>query len=107
MVARFVARAALALGLTQLAGCSTERVAEPARVRQAATLAATWREVPLLIRRQMPAMATLGSKVVLFGGLGNGTHADTWEWDGSSWTRKTPAASPPRRSGAMMATLGN
>ncbi|HYU62652.1 MAG TPA: hypothetical protein VEN12_02625 [Verrucomicrobiae bacterium] len=29
--------------------------------------------------------------------------ADTWEWDGSSWTNVTPTVSPPGLSGASMA----
>ena len=42
------------------------------------------------------AMATLGSKVVLFGGLvGANALADTWEWDGSSWTQR-PRDEPAR-----------
>ncbi len=41
-------------------------------------------------------------RVVLFGGYdGNndlfGTFSDTWEWDGVTWTRRFPAASPPAR----------
>jgi hypothetical protein len=38
-------------------------------------------------------------RVVLFGGMNDvgGYHylADTWEWDGSTWTEVTPATSPP------------
>ena len=69
--------------------------------------AVSWREVPLLIRRQGGTMATLGNKVVLFGGIGNNVHGDTWEWDGTAGTRKSPAASPPARNGAAMAALGS
>lgn len=29
--------------------------------------------------------------------------ADTWEWDGTDWTRKSGAAAPPARDGAAMA----
>jgi hypothetical protein len=39
-------------------------------------------------------------RIVLFGGLASGTEAylgDTWEWDGSAWTDKTPAVSPAAR----------
>jgi N-acetylneuraminic acid mutarotase len=53
-------------------------------------------------------MATLGDKVVLFGGTGaTGVLNDTWEWDGATWTERTPAVSPPPRRGTAMATLGN
>jgi hypothetical protein len=40
-------------------------------------------------------------RVVLFGG--GGTLSDTWEWDGVTWTHRTPAASPPARGGHAMA----
>ncbi|MCO5314764.1 MAG: hypothetical protein M9938_01150 [Solirubrobacterales bacterium] len=41
---------------------------------------------------------------VLFGGTDNGsvTLADTWVWDGSDWTQKSPAHSPPARDRASM-----
>ena len=43
-------------------------------------------------------------RVVLFGGYGDsGGLADTWEWDGSTWVERTPATSPPARSGHAMA----
>jgi len=44
-------------------------------------------------------------QVVLFGGVGNaGTLLnDTWVWDGSAWTAKSPSSSPPRRSGHGLA----
>jgi hypothetical protein len=41
-------------------------------------------------------MATLGGKVIVFGGhdaSGAALH-DTWEWDGVTWTEKTPAHVP-------------
>jgi hypothetical protein len=42
--------------------------------------------------------------VVLFGGgRRHGVDGDTWIWDGSTWTKQTPAASPPARSDASMA----
>jgi hypothetical protein len=46
-------------------------------------------------------------RVVMFGGI-DGTHpnaqllADTWEWDGTTWTRREPSSQPsPRASMAM------
>jgi hypothetical protein len=51
----------------------------------------------------------LRGRVVLFGGLGfspNGLllyQDDTWEFDGTNWTRLQPATRPPPRSGALMA----
>jgi hypothetical protein len=50
------------------------------------------------------AMATLGGKVVLFGGVGGGT--DTWEFDGQSWTKKT-IPGPSERAFFAMTTLNN
>ncbi len=46
--------------------------------------------------------------VVLFGGNRTGQHpsgnlGDTWEWDGSTWTQRTPTQSPPARHHAGMA----
>jgi Galactose oxidase, central domain len=43
--------------------------------------------------------------VVLFGGEGAQGRIlrDTWAWDGSTWTKQTPATSPPRRADASMA----
>ncbi len=55
-----------------------------------------------------PAAATLGSSLVVFGGIdANGTaHADTWIWNGSAWSQ-VPAqdGGPPARWRASMATL--
>jgi hypothetical protein len=52
------------------------------------------------------AMASLGGKVVLFGGLGALLYDDTWEWDGQSWTQRD-VAGPPARYWASMATFGD
>jgi hypothetical protein len=56
------------------------------------------------------AAAALRDSVVLFGGYDGrsgspaGFLADTWTWDGSTWTERHPARSPRARQGAMMAT---
>jgi hypothetical protein len=43
-------------------------------------------------------------RVVLFGGdSGSSLLSDTWEWDGTNWTRRTPAVSPYARDGHAMA----
>lgn len=44
-------------------------------------------------------------KVVLFGGktFDDSLQNDTWTWDGTRWTKETPAVSPPARYGAVMA----
>lgn len=45
-------------------------------------------------------------QVVLFGGQSSFTSLplnDTWVWDGSSWTQKTPQTRPPARFGYAMA----
>jgi hypothetical protein len=46
-------------------------------------------------------------RIVLFGGDMPGSwpqvRADTWDWDGSTWLRLQPAASPPPRMGHAMA----
>jgi hypothetical protein len=43
-------------------------------------------------------------KLVLFGGASNGDEplADTWIYDGTTWTQASPATSPPARSAASM-----
>jgi len=43
--------------------------------------------------------------MVLFGGsaAGGSFLADTWERDGTTWTQRTPAISPPARNGAALA----
>jgi len=56
-----------------------------------------------------------GKQVVLFGGqttvaVGQGHEDrllnDTWTWDGSTWTKRSPAHSPPARADASMAFDG-
>jgi hypothetical protein len=48
-------------------------------------------------------------QIVLFGGTsgavlcGDGDCEDTWTWDGSDWTERTPAHSPPARESASAA----
>ena len=43
-------------------------------------------------------------QVVLFGGWGDsGDLDDTWTWDGTGWTKRKPAASPPARCSMGMA----
>jgi hypothetical protein len=42
-------------------------------------------------------------RVVLFGGGNGSSLADTWEWDGSTWTERTPAVSPVARYGHALA----
>jgi hypothetical protein len=43
------------------------------------------------------------SRVIAYGGNGEGSLGDTWEWDGTSWMQRTPALSPPPRRGACAA----
>ena len=46
------------------------------------------------------------NQTVLFGGQlpgGGGTFGDTWTWDGTNWTQRTPATSPTSREGVDMA----
>ncbi|MBL8724651.1 MAG: hypothetical protein JNK49_11425 [Planctomycetes bacterium] len=41
---------------------------------------------------------------VLFGGSDAGLYTDTWEWNGTTWTERQPAVSPPGRYTTHMAT---
>lgn len=44
------------------------------------------------------------SRVVLYGGFGSsGLRNDLWEYDGNTWTERTPALSPPARAAACAA----
>ena len=65
--------------------------------------------------RSEHAMATLGDKVVLFGGgeesiagatvrIVGSPLGDTWAWDGAAWTQRSTTG-PSARSGHAMATL--
>jgi hypothetical protein len=56
--------------------------------------------------RYEPGMAynAIHGQAVLFGGSGNSgyDHGDTWTWDGTDWTKRTPAHRPPARYGMGM-----
>ena len=56
--------------------------------------------------RQLAAVAydPIRRQVVLFGGAGSGTtkYGDTWVWNGSTWTQRSPSSSPSARAGAKM-----
>jgi hypothetical protein len=50
-------------------------------------------------------MTNLGDRVVLFGGFGDGGYiADTWTFDGATWT-KLPITGPPARDLASFVTF--
>jgi hypothetical protein len=50
------------------------------------------------------AVFTAGGESVLYGGGWSGTlFADTWVWNGTAWTSRTPAHNPGRQSGHAMA----
>ena len=42
------------------------------------------------------------NNVVLFGGFNTGELADTWTWNGTAWTKLSPATTPPALRGASM-----
>src|SRR5262249_36208625 len=53
-------------------------------------------------------MATLGGKVLLFGGQNDaGIRNDTWEWDGMSWAERRLMVAPLPRNEFAMATLAD
>jgi hypothetical protein len=54
--------------------------------------------------RQYAAMATLGNKVVMYGGRTTDTR--TWLWDGTNWTALTTTTHPGARQYVGMAPLG-
>jgi hypothetical protein len=60
--------------------------------------------------RNEASMATLGGRVVLFGGYLNGASPlrnDTSTFDGTKWTQASPSTKPPARYEASMAALGS
>jgi hypothetical protein len=56
--------------------------------------------------RNQPAVAfdSKRGRLVLFGGIDQSGKSlnDTWEWDGKSWARRTPAASPAARAATAL-----
>jgi hypothetical protein len=72
----------------------------------------TWtQQTPAVVPppREGGVLVSLGSTVVLFGGLGPGETMmnDTWTWNGSTWTQQVVANPPPARAWAVAATLGD
>lgn len=61
---------------------------------------------PIPPPRTDAVMVTLGSKLVLFGGVRTLGRNDTWEWDGRVWTQQSPATSPSVRASPSAAPLG-
>jgi N-acetylneuraminic acid mutarotase len=54
------------------------------------------------------AMATLGDKIILFGGLTpSAGFADTWLWDGKAWTGYATPNGPVAQGGVAMTTMGD
>ena len=45
---------------------------------------------------------TTGDTVMFGGQDGSNLLAETWSWDGSTWTQQAPATSPSTRSGPLM-----
>src|SRR5687768_10664468 len=67
----------------------------------------SWLRMQVLEARRYPAMAydVARQRTVLFGGYDASSYSlgDTWEWDGTSWIQRSPAASPAARVGPQMA----
>jgi hypothetical protein len=60
--------------------------------------------------RTAHAMTTYGATALLFGGSSTpdssttGSLADTWEWNGTAWTKRAPTTSPGARLGSALGT---
>ncbi len=66
---------------------------------------------PIPPARILPGVAAFNGTIVLFGGFTSGTTgqlylSDTWVWDGSIWTQKSPTSAPSGRESPFMATVG-
>ncbi len=74
---------------------------------QAATVGPTGNPGGLSESRGFQTMATLGGKVILFGGEqdANDILNDTWAWDGMSWTQLNVSNPPAARFHAGMTTF--
>jgi hypothetical protein len=55
--------------------------------------------IPMRTWKSAMAYDSRREKLVVFDGSGLG---DTWEWDGTTWLRRTPATAPPARTGHAM-----
>lgn len=67
----------------------------------------TWKQIvtPGPSGRRGAMMATLGGKVILFGGIGGQTaHNDTWEFDGATW-KQIQTQGPPGRYWGLLAPV--
>ncbi|MGC4119065.1 MAG: hypothetical protein QM765_31760 [Myxococcales bacterium] len=111
---RWIQTAVATLVCTAVVACTPASPPEHASTATARSkLGATawgWREVQLLRYLPGSAMATLGSKVVLLGGENSGFRdwtEQTWEWDGTAWTRRWPATTPPPEERGYLATTVN
>ncbi|MBI2390113.1 MAG: hypothetical protein HYV09_11045 [Deltaproteobacteria bacterium] len=61
--------------------------------------------------RYLPGLAVVNGKLLLTGGLFGGSGGgpgpfDLWEYDGTTWTPRTPAHVPSSATGALFASLG-
>jgi N-acetylneuraminic acid mutarotase len=76
---------------------------------QAATVGPTGNPGGLSESRCFQTMATIGNRVILFGGEqdANNILDDTWAWDGKTWTQLSVPNPPAARFHAGMTTLQN
>ncbi len=79
--------------------CTTRRRPDTGRCQN------TWVSLSLTARGGHDAVwDEARQRVLVFGGHdGAPLFADTWEWDGSSWTQRFPAQSPPPTTGHRLA----
>jgi len=62
-------------------------------------------KIPPTVYGHAMAYDSARGRVVLSGGgaISGSSYADTWDWDGNTWVKRTPATSPPARSFHAMA----
>lgn len=96
-----VVLAALALGAVGITSFSST-------AKASTTSAANWLQVgsapsdPSARYDGSMAYDAATATTVLFGGFNSTQLADTWTWNGASWTKQSPATSPPAMQGAAM-----
>jgi hypothetical protein len=109
-MARFTVAGFPLVSLGLLGACADASSLTAAEDVQPLTAARSWAQAPLIPAYTAPVMATVHTKLNLFGSSDeierDGT-LDTWEWYAGAWTRKQPLAAPGDRLLPGLARYGD